>query len=168
MDKIKDYLPIGLLLPFMMILAFEGMLIYGGGFYKQSLSNKISNLETSLNSREEENLNKLTKNETYFVFSQAVNIVEILKERKDIIKIVNRFNSLMPKFLRLDNFTFNSSLNTISFSGSVQGWDNFFKFKNYLVSENKYFSGKIESGPNYNEGTVNFSAVISLKPDFYQ
>jgi len=168
LNKLKDYVPIGLILPFLIILAVEGGLIYGLDFYKKNLSNKITILESSLNLKEEENLKKLVKDETYFVFSQSVNIVEILKQRKDVEKVIERFNSLMPKFLKLDNFNFKPSLNSISFSGSVSGWENFFKLKDYLLRENKYFVGKIESGPTYNEGIVNFSAVINLKPDFYQ
>ncbi len=167
--NLKDLIPFGVLLPFLIIVGLEILGSYFLDIFNNSLNNKIFLLESQLKNKEEEIINKLKVDDSFVVFSQTVNITEILKRRNSVKKVIDRFNSLMPKFLDLSQFNYNNKQQEISFSGSVNNLENYLRFSKYL-DNHPLFELKFISPPNISKesGKVDFSVTIKLKPGFYQ
>jgi hypothetical protein len=98
MENWRNLIPWGLVAPFLIIILIEYGLSFGINFYNQRLNQQISELEAKIKQKEESTKGGLETNESFKVFSQVVNIVEILKNRKSLSFIINKFNQLMPKF----------------------------------------------------------------------
>lgn len=159
--------PLGFLLPFILLIAFEYFLIFGLDIYNQRLAQKIANLETNLNKKEFELNQSLSNTDAFYVFSQVANIVEILKNRNSVIFIITKFNKIMPKFLILKSFEFDAEKNELKIKGAVQNWRDYIRFHHYLENltdiELKEFHA-----PKLEENLINFSMVLFLKPSFYK
>lgn len=169
MENFKNLIPVGFFLPFLVIILFEIAAGYILGIVETSLSNQVVALEKAINTKEEEGVKKLISNESFVAFSQLVNIVEILKNRNLVTVGINKFNSLMPKFLMIESFDFDNDKQEISFSGSVSNLTDYIRFLNYLNSQSA-FELKSITPPQISKegGAVIFSVIIKLKPDFYK
>lgn len=163
----KNIVPFGLLLPFILLIAFEYFLMLGLDFYNQKLNQQISNLETTLTKKEAELSQSLKDNEAFHSFSQVGNIVEILKNRKSINSVINKFNKIMPKFLILKTFEFDAEKNEININGAVSSWQDYLRFYRYLVTLPDVQLKEFPS-PRLEQNLINFSMVLFLKPSFYK
>ncbi len=165
--NIKEILPIGFILPFILIILFEIIILYGLDFYNQRLSQEIAKLESDLQAKEEALTKNIEANEAYYRFSQVANIVEIVKHRKLLADIILKFNQLMPKFLVVNQFTFDAEKNEITIDASVNSFEDFARFYQYL-SQLKELEIKSLQSPKLRENKVNFSLVLYLKPEFFK
>lgn len=169
MEILKNLIPFGFFIPFLTIILVEILVVYLLGVVETSLNNQIVAIEKTIKTKEEEVVKKLTDNESFVVFSQLVNIIEILKKRKSASVVIDKFISLMPKFLIIDSFNFDNEKQEINFSGSVSNLSDYIRLLNYLNNQSA-FELKSITPPSISKesGTVSFSVVISLKPDFYK
>lgn len=166
---LKNLFPWGAIAPFIFFIIFEYLIAFGLDYYKQNLDNKVSTLEVAL-TKEENLLNEdLKNNESFFVFSQVKNIVDIVQQRKSFIQVINKFNSIMPNsaILKLKVFEFDANNNEIKIEGTVDNWNDYVKVHNYLANLNE-ISVKSFTSPKSEGGLIKFSMVINLKPSFYQ
>ena len=167
MKNLKNSIPLGFALPILIIILIELGIIQGLNFYIQKLNQDIVNLENKLRQKEENIKGGLEVNEFFKVFSQAVNIIEILKNRQSLLFIINRFNELMPKFLIIKDFDYDSEKNTIEISASVNNWQDYIRFHKYITNL-KVFEVRDFTSPKLDEDSlINFSMVLLLKPDFF-
>lgn len=164
---LRQFIPLGFVFPFLVIIAVEFGLGYGLDFYNQNLNNQISNLESKITQKEAELSNKLSSNETYFVFSQLVNLVEILKNRHSLNFVIDKFNKLMPKFLVIKSFSFDAEQNEINLEASVNNWNDYIRF-HYYLSHHPDIEIKSFTSPRLENNVVNFSMVLRLRPSFYK
>lgn len=167
MPSWRENLPLGLFLPFILIIIFEFVVSYGFDYYKQNLSFKINNLETQLKTREEGLSSKLSQTDSYFIFSQVINIVEILKSKKSPVDVVNRFTPLVPNFVQVQNVSVDMDNNEISLDGSVPNLLSYLRVLNYFRNHQK-LELKNQPSPNIANNQVNFQMVFSLKPAFFE
>lgn len=163
----RENLPIGLFLPFILIIIFEFAVSYGFDYYKQNLSLKINNFENQLKQREEGLSDKLSQTDSYFIFSQVINIVEILKSRKSPVEVINKFTPLVPNFVQVSNVSVDMDNNEISFDGSVSNLISYLRVLNYFRNHQK-LELKNEPSPTIDNNQVNFQMVFSLKPAFFE
>ncbi len=164
---LKHLLPWGFIFPFLLIIAFELALSYGLDFYNKSLESQINNLELTLNQKEAEISGKLSSNEAYFVFSQVANIVEILKSRPSVNFVINKFDKIMPKFVVIKSFSFDADKQEIQIEASVNNWDDYVRFHNY-ISHHPDLELRSFTSPKLEENLINFSMVFYLRPNFYK
>ncbi len=164
---LRQFIPFGLVFPFLLIIFIELALGWGLDFYQQQLNTQINNLETQLNQKEAELSGKLSSNEAYFVFSQLVNLVEILKTKRSLNFVIDKFNQLMPKFLVIKNFDFDAEKNEISFEASVAHWNDYIRFHRYLTNHSD-LELRSYTSPRLEKNQINFSMVLYLKPSFYK
>jgi hypothetical protein len=167
MVNIKDLLPIGLIAPFLIIIAIELIIGFGMDFYTKKLNNQIAILENEIKQKEENLMGGLNTNPSYKVFSQVVNITEILKNRKSLNFVINKFNQLMPKFLIINSFNYNTEKQEIEISVSLQNWQDYFRFYRYLKSLKELEIKSISNPQMDKNNLINFSVVLLLKPNFY-
>lgn len=165
--NLKNIIPIGLIFPFILLIGLEYFLIFGLDYYNQRLSQQISNLETTLTQKETELGQGLKTNEAFYVFSQIGNIVEILKNRKSVNLVINKFNRIMPKFLILKTFEFDAEKSEIKIQGAFQNWQDYVRFYRYLTSLPD-IEIKESQPPKLEKNLINFSMVLFLKPSFYK
>jgi len=167
--KISEIIPIGLLLPFLIILAIEFIFIYGLSFYNQNQENFLSQKKSELDRKENEILNRIKNNESYFVFSQYANVSSLAQQRISLNTILEKFNASMPKFLIIKSFSYDEENKEINLSLSFRTWDEYLKFRNYLQKTAK-FKIKNETYPLIDEksGSLNFSLILNLTPEFFK
>ncbi len=165
--KLNNVLPLGIILPFALILLTEYLLSYGLNFYNQKLSQQINDLESKLVRREKELITNLEANDFFYVFSKVVNILEIARQRHSLNFVIARFNQLMPKFLIIKNFEFDNDENKITIKASVKDWIDYVRFHNYL-SKIQHFQIKEIQFPKFEQNEINFTMVLGLTPSFYQ
>ncbi|GIW67148.1 MAG: hypothetical protein KatS3mg096_016 [Candidatus Parcubacteria bacterium] len=168
MENWRNIIPLGLILPFLIIIVIEYSLNFGLNWYSQKLDNKVNNLEVKIKQKEEALKGVLETNQAFKIFSQAVNITEILKTRSSLSFVINKFNQLMPKFLSLQNFRYDADKNEIAISASVPSWQDYIRFHKY-IAELKDVEIQSFTPPKLSEkNTIDFSMVLILKPNFYQ
>jgi len=168
MENWKSIIPWGLILPFLIIFVVEYGLSYGLDFYVQRLNQQIPELESKIKQKEESVKGELETNEVFKIFSQAVNIVEILKNRKSLSFVINRFNQLMPKFLIVKEFDYDADKQELNITAAVSSWQDYLRFYKY-ASGLQVFKMKNFTSPVIGENNlINFSIVFLLKPDFYK
>jgi hypothetical protein len=170
MENWRNIIPIGFILPFVIVIALEFILSYGLDFYSRSLTNQIADLESKLRQREESLAGTLTNNEFYRVFSQVVNLsgLDILNNNRSLIGAINQFNKLMPKFVSIKNFTYDREAKKISISASVPNWFEYVRFHRYITNLKELKVESLSSPSADERNVVNFSAVFSLNPSFFQ
>ena len=168
MESWRNIIPWGLILPFLIIIIIEYGLSFGLDWYGQKLDGQINNLEAKIKQKEEALKGGLETNEAFKVFSQAVNVTEILKTRRSLSFVINKFNQIMPKFLSLQKFSYDADKNEIEISASVPSWQDYVRFHKYLT-DLKDVELKFLASPKLSEkNTIDFSMVLILKPNFYQ
>jgi len=168
MEDWKNIIPWGLVAPFLIIILIEYGISYGLNFYNQRLNLQINELETRLKQKEESIKGGLEANEAFKVFSQAVNIVEILKNRKPLNFVITKFNQLMPKFLIIKEFNYDADKQEVEILAATQNWQDFLSFYKY-ASNLQVLEIKNLTPPKLDQNNlVNFSMVFLLKPGFYQ
>jgi hypothetical protein len=168
MENWRNLIPWGLVAPFLIIILIEYGLSFGINFYNQRLNQQISELEAKIKQKEESTKGGLETNESFKVFSQVVNIVEILKNRKSLSFIINKFNQLMPKFLMIKEFHYDADRQEIKITAMVSNWQDYLRFHKY-VSSLQVLEIKEMTFPKLEENNlINFSMVFLLKPGFYQ
>jgi hypothetical protein len=168
MENWKSIIPWGLVLPFLIIILIEYGLSYGLDFYIQRLNQQIPALETKIRQKEESVKGGLETNEAFKIFSQTVNIVEILKNRKSLSLVINRFNQLMPKFLIVKEFDYDADKQEINITAAVSNWQDYLRFHKY-GSSLQVFELKNFTSPTIGENNlINFSMVFLLKPAFFK
>jgi hypothetical protein len=91
-----------------------------------------------------------------------------LKNRKSLSFVINKFNQLMPKFLIINNFTYDGEKGEIKIDAAVSNWQDYLRFHKYVtglqVLELKDFTP-----PRLEEkNLIQFSMVFLLKPNFYE
>jgi hypothetical protein len=169
METLKNLIPPGVLVPFLAIIVFEVLVSNLLTFYGNSLQNQTISLESKIKAKEGEIAKQILAEDSFVAFSQIVNIVEISKNRKSVIPVLEKFNSLMPKFLTLESFNFNEEAQEISFQGNIDNTLNYIRFLNYINNHQAFEVKSITPvGIPKVEGKINFSATIKLKPSFYQ
>jgi hypothetical protein len=170
MDNWRNIIPLGFILPFIIVIVLEFILSYGLDFYSRSLTNQIADLESKLRQREESLAGTLTNNEFYRVFSQVVNLsgLDILNNNRSLIGAINQFNKLMPKFVSIKNFTYDREAKKISISASVPNWFEYVRFHRYITNLKELKVESLSSPSADERNVVNFSAVFSLNPSFFQ
>jgi predicted component of type VI protein secretion system len=102
-------------------------------FYSERLNQQISNLENLLEQKEESLKGNLEVNEAFRIFSQALNIVEVLKERRSLSFIINKFNQIMPKFLIIKSFAYDGEKQEVKIEASVSNWQDYLRFHKYVA-----------------------------------
>jgi len=168
MENWKSIIPWGLVMPFLIIVLVEYGLSYGLSFYNQKLDQQIKDLEVKLRQKEENLKGGLETSESFKVFSQAVNIVEILKNLRSLTFVINKFNQLMPKFLVLKSFSYDADKQEIEIAGDLPNWQDYLRFHKYLTSLNVLELKSFPVPRVDKNNLINFSMVIFLKPDFYK
>jgi hypothetical protein len=168
MENWKSTIPWGLVTPFLVIILVEYGLSFALDFYGQRLNQQISIIEAEIKKKEENLLGGLEKNEAFRVFSQSINIVEILKSKKSLSFIINKFNQLMPKFLFVKQFEYDADKQQITVVGKILGWQDFLRFYKYVNSLKELEVEEI-APPQLDENNfVNFSMVLLLKTSFFE
>jgi len=168
MENWKSTIPWGLVTPFLVIILVEYGLGFALDFYGQRLNQQISIIEAEIKKKEENLLGGLEKNEAFRVFSQSINIVEILKSKKSLSFIINKFNQLMPKFLFVRQFEYDADKQQITVVAKILGWQDFLRFYKYVNSLKELEVEEI-TPPQLDENNfVNFSMVLLLKPSFFE
>jgi hypothetical protein len=168
MEKWTNLIPWGLIAPFLIIILIELGLSFGINFYTQKLNQQISELEINLKQKEESTKGGLETNEAFKAFSQAINIVEILKNRQSLSFVINKFNQLMPKFLIIKEFKYDADKREIEIDAVVSSWQDYLRFHKY-VNGLQFLEVKNFTSPKMGENNlINFSMVFFLKPGFYQ
>lgn len=169
MESWKNIIPLGLVLPFLIIIFLEVIIFYGLGFYSQRLNQQITNLDSLIKQKQESLAGALENDEAFRAFSQMVNLVEVLNQKHSLSFVINKFNGLMPRFVTIKDFSYDAEQKTISISASIYGWVNYVRFYEYISNLKDYLEVKSVSSPSLDErGLVNFSVVFSLKPNFFQ
>jgi len=169
MESWKSLIPWGLLAPFLIIIFIEFGLGYALNFYNQKLYQDILNLKSRIEQKEKSLEGGLGANTYFKVFSQAVNIVEILRNKKSLGVILNRFNELMPKFLIIKELSYDADKNEIEIVASTQNWQDYIRFYKYVTHlENLELKSFTSPELDENNNLINFSMVLFLKPSFYQ
>jgi len=168
MESWKNIIPFGLVVPFLIIIVIEYGIILALNSYNQKLNEDILTLEIRLKEREENIVGVLESNIGFKTFSQAVNVVEILKNRKSLNFVINKFNQLMPQFLIIKEFNYDADEQKIEILAATQSWEEFLSFYKYL-SNLQAFEIKELVPPKLDQNNlVSFSMVLLLKPSFYQ
>jgi len=168
-STISQILPLGIILPLVILLGAEFLVSTGLRFYNNHQQNVISEKKSLLDQKENEILNKLKNNEGFFVFSQYANISELAKNRYSFNLLLERFNLLMPQFLIVKNFSYDDENKTITLKVSTLNWDDYFKFYTYLKNNDYFKIDKIDD-PKLNEQTqtIDFNLTLKLKPKFFE
>jgi hypothetical protein len=169
MENWRNIIPIGFILPFVIIIVIEFGVLYGLNFYKQILQGRIDNLKNDIKTQQSSLAGSLEDNESYQVFSQMVNLLEILNRKHSIVSVLDEFNKIMPKFVTIKNFNYDAESNKISISGNVPDWESYVRFHQYI---NNLKDLRLDSftSPTFDEknNIVNFSMVLVLNQSFYQ
>jgi hypothetical protein len=174
MESWKNIIPWRLVLPFIVIILIEYGLSQWLIFYNQSLNQEIGRLESAIKEKESVLEGGIESNEAFRIFSQAVNIAEIVKNRKSLTFIINKFNNrILPKFLTINNFSYDDENQEVKITASVNNWLDYLRFHKYVAkyaSEVQEIEIKEIEAPKFDEEKkiINFSMVFSLKPNFYQ
>lgn len=169
MTSLRELIPVGFILPFLIIIVFEFLIGFGLSFYNNSLQNQIVSLEQSLKTREEALKGKLTDNEAYQAFSQFANLIEIIKKRKSLYIIVQKFTPLIPQFVEVKKLEFDSDKNLLVLGGLVDNWLDYVRLHYYFSRQNEVIFKSFKS-PKVDEksGKIEFEFSFQLKPNFYQ
>ncbi|MCS7200892.1 MAG: hypothetical protein NZ822_01950 [Patescibacteria group bacterium] len=167
MTNWRDVLPIGFLLPFLVIILLEVGVSYGFDYLKRNIDSKITNLESQLKTREEGLADRLEKNDAYFVFSQVINIVEIIKNRRSPLEVVNKFTPLVPTFIKVQEVRIDMDNNEIVMMASVANLVSYLRALNYFQNHPK-LELKNKPSPNISNEQVTFEMVFALKPTFFE
>jgi hypothetical protein len=168
MENWRNLIPIGLVAPFLIIILIEYGLGLGLDFYNQKLDQQIEGLEDLLKQKEESLKGGLKTNEAFKIFSQTVNIIEILKNRKSLSFVINKFNQLMPKFLIVKEFKYDAEKREIEINAIVSNWQDYLRFHKYVTGL-KVLELKDFTPPRLEENNlIQFSMVFLLKPNFYE
>ncbi|MER3570079.1 MAG: hypothetical protein C4348_00475 [Patescibacteria group bacterium] len=167
--KISDILPIGALMPLLIVLGIELLFSYGLAYYNNFQENQIQEKTQNLTQKENEILNKIKTNEGYFVFSQYANIAELAQRRYSVNQIIEKFNKLMPKFLIVKSFAYDDEKKEINLKLSTVNWDDYLKFVDYL-EKNPNFKIIENPSPKYNTQSqlIDFTLQIQLTPNFFK
>ncbi|MFZ8806437.1 MAG: hypothetical protein ACO2OW_02620 [Minisyncoccia bacterium] len=167
--KISELIPIGLLLPFLIILGIELLFVYGLSYYNQSQENFLNQKKVELDRKENEILNKIKNNEAYFVFSQYANASFLAQNKISLNTVLEKFNASMPKFLNVKNFSYDEENKEVNLNLSLRSWDEYLRFRNYLQKTAK-FKIKKESYPQYDQksGNLTFNLTLTLTPEFFK
>jgi cell fate (sporulation/competence/biofilm development) regulator YlbF (YheA/YmcA/DUF963 family) len=164
----RNIIPWGFILPFLIIIGLEILISYGLDFYNQRLSSQIDNLDSVLKQKQESLAESLETNEAFKIFSQTVNLVELLNRNQPLSLIITKFNQIMPNFVNLQSFSYNADEKTIEISAITQSWLDYVRFYQY-VTNLKDLELKSFTSPSLNDkNLVNFSMVFFLKPSFFQ
>ncbi len=164
---LKKIVPLGFLLPFLLIIIFELVLSYGLDFYNRRLNDQIGNLELKLKEKENQLSGNLESNDAYIVFSQLVNIVEFVKNRQSLIYVINKFNEIMPKFLIVRSFGYDDDRKEITIEASLTSWEDYARF-NYYLNSLDLVEVRSFTSPIFEKDLINFSLVLYLKPGFFK
>lgn len=159
---------IGILLPFLIIIVLEVIGLYALNLLNKDFRSQIDNLESAIKNKEEDIAKAISQGEGYIVFSQLVNVVEFVKRKQSVNFFIERFNSLMPKFLEINSFSFDRNNKEITVDGYVNNLNDYIRFSRYL---NGLTAVKVKSisQPYLTDGEkMKISFVISLQPDFYK
>lgn len=167
--KISDILPIGALMPLLVVLGIELLFSYGLAYYNNFQENQIQEKTQNLTQKENEILNKIKTNEGYFVFSQYANIAELAQRRYSVNQIIEKFNKLMPKFLIVKSFAYDDEKKEINLKLSTVNWDDYLKFIDYL-EKNPNLRIIENPSPEYNTQSqlIDFTLQIQLTPNFFK
>lgn len=163
----RENLPLGLFMPFILIILAEVVVSYGFDYYKSGLNAKINNLESQLKIKEEGLTEKLEKTDSYFIFSQVINIVEILKNKKSPLLVINKFTPLVPNFVKVQNVAIDMEMNEITMNASVDNLISYLRVLNYFRNHPK-LELKNQPSPSLTGNQVNFQMVFTLKPSFFE
>lgn len=168
MANIKNLVPAGFIFPFLIIFIVEYGVIYFLKIVENSFSNQITVLEDRVKSKENEVSTIMIQSDSFFVFSQVVNVIEILKQKKSVSVIIEKFISLMPNFVGLKNITIDNQNQEININGEVNNLTDYVRFANYL-NNNQYFKLKSITPPQISEADnkVSFSVTIKIQPKVY-
>jgi hypothetical protein len=165
----KDVLPIGFVLPFIVIIIVEYIVFYFLDYVENSFLEKIALLEDSIKAKENEVSALTAKSESFNVFSQFVNVIEILKQRKPIAVIIEKFNASMPSFINIENINIDNQNQIITFSGRVNNLIDYLRMLKYLKTGNEFFKlNSISHSQLSGEGPITFSATVKIQPQIYQ
>jgi len=168
MENWRNIIPLGFILPFLIVIGLELLISYGLYFYNQRLTAKINNLDSVLKQKQENLAESLETDEAFKAFSQTVNLVELLNHNQSLSLIITKFNQLMPKFIKIKNFTYNADERTIEISVVTQNWLDYVRFYKY-VTNLKDLEIKSFTSPKLDDKSfINFSMVFFLKPSFFQ
>lgn len=169
MPSLRNNIPVGLVLPFIIIILAEYLILFGLRYYNNRLDYQIGNLRNQLDEKEKNIKNILARNDYYLVFSQSVNMMEILrlKETKSLNFVINRFNQLMPNFIQLDRFSYDSDKNEIIISGYVDSWTNYIRFHNYVNNNPSFTINNFVANLDKEKGYIKFNMNLSLNSNFY-
>jgi len=168
MSNWRITIPFGFIIPFLILIIVEYGFLYGLSYYKKNLDNSIYELEQKLKQAEDQIKGNINEDQTYIVFSKAVNIMEIWKNKKSLTTIIDNFNKIMPKFLSIKNFSYDDDLKEISIAASVPSWKDYLRFYKYVYSLNVLAVKSLSTPASDDNGIVSFSIVFSLKPAFFQ
>lgn len=168
MESWRNIIPLGFILPFLIIIGFEFLISYGLDFYNQRLSSQIDNLNSVLKQKQESLAEGLEDNEAFKVFSQAVNLVELLNSNQPLSLIIAKFNQLMPRFIIIKNFNYDAEQKTIEISGLAQDWLDYIRFYHYITNLKDLELRSFKSPTLDDENFIKFSMVFFLKPSFFQ
>lgn len=167
MSSWRENLPLGLFIPFILIILVELIVSYGFDYYKSRLSTQINNLESQLNRREEGLSDKLAKTDSYFIFSQVINIVEILKNKNSPLTVVRKFTPLVPNFVNVQSVDINMETSEITMGASVPNLISYLRVLNYFRNHPK-LELKNQPAPAMSNNQVYFQMVFALKPAFFE
>lgn len=162
-------IPIGFILPFIIFIIIEYLIIFGLNSYQQKIDAQIASLEAKIKAEEAGLPSELAKNEAYQIFSQFVNIIEILKKRKSAFFVFNKITPLIPKFVEVKKVAFDADSDELILEGSVNDWLNYIRLYHYFSSQPDLILIKFAS-PKFDPKTqkVDFEFTFKLKPTFYQ
>jgi hypothetical protein len=132
------------------------------------LNQQIAELDAKIKQKEEGVKGGLETNEAFKVFSQTVDIVEILKNKQSLSFVINKFNQLMPKFLIIKEFDYDAEKQTININAAVSNWQDYLRFHKYVSSLQVFELQNLPSPTMSENNLINFSMVFLLKPDFYK
>jgi len=168
MENWKNIIPLGLILPFLIIIGLELLISYGLDFYNQRLGSQIDKLDLVIKQKQESLVESLETNEAFKVFSQTVNLVEVLNKQRSITFIINKFNQLMPKFITIKSFSYDAEKNTIEVSGLANNWQDYLRFYQYITNLKDLKLVAFESPILTDDNLIHFSLVFYLNPTFFQ
>jgi hypothetical protein len=168
MESWRNIIPWGFILPFLIIIGLELLISYGLDFYNQILSNQIVNLDSVLKQKQESLAEGLETNEAFKVFSQTVNLVELLNRNQPLSLIITKFNQLMPNFVNLKSFSYDADARTIEISAATRSWLDYVRFHQYVTNLKDLGIKSFKSPSLDDKNLVNFSMVFFLKPSFFQ
>lgn len=169
MPSLRESIPFGFILPFLLIIGFEYLIGFGLDYYHQKIQDQIATLESSLKVREESLQKEINDNEAYQVFSQFVNVIDLVKNRKSVYFVFQKFTPLIPKFVEIKKVEFDTDKNEIVLAGLVSNWLDYIRLHHYFSLQSDLIFKNFKS-PHVDEENkkIEFEFLLQLKPSFYQ